>query len=109
MGVESWIEGANVRYARRCGMMLEKFVSPGTRGVPDRILCGNAQVAFIEYKAPGQQPEGHQRRDHARRREAGLVVYVVDDKVEGERIILHHSRNPPGVPCPGYTVTGEKL
>ena len=34
-----------------------KFTSPGTAGVPDRIvLMPGGRIAFVEVKAPGEKP-----------------------------------------------------
>lgn len=60
------------------GGTCEKFVSPGKRGVPDR-LCSlrNGKLFFVETKAPRKGPTAAQKRDHARRRARGFNVYVV--------------------------------
>lgn len=58
-----------------------KWVSPGHRGVPDDILilpCFDPHVIFIEAKAPGEVPEPHQEREHARLEKAGGSVCVLD-------------------------------
>lgn len=63
------------------GGLCEKFVSPGKRGVPDRIItwpCG--MIHFIETKAPGKKPDPCQDRDHAERRKRGAHVFVLDTK-----------------------------
>jgi hypothetical protein len=56
-----------------------KWVSPGLRGVPDRVvvLPGN-RIFFVELKAPGEVPEPHQARVHKILRGLGAVVYDVD-------------------------------
>lgn len=40
---------------KQAGGMFLKFVSPGTRGVPDRIMFIGKKIAFVELKAPGQK------------------------------------------------------
>jgi hypothetical protein len=63
------------------GGLCEKHVSPGQRGVPDRLAtwpCG--MMHLIETKAPGKKPDPHQRRDHERRRKRGVRVFVLDTK-----------------------------
>lgn len=60
------------------GGMCEKFVSPGRRGVPDRVASWpGGRVDWIETKAPGGKLKSHQRRDHARRRALGQKVFVL--------------------------------
>ena len=57
-----------------------KFVSPGTNGMPDRIvLMPGGNMCFVEVKAKGQQPRRIQLRRHARLRALGFKVYVLDD------------------------------
>lgn len=54
--------------------MCEKHVSPGRRGVPDRILLYRGFVFFIETKAPKGTVKKHQARDHELRRRCGILV-----------------------------------
>lgn len=35
------------------GWLCWKFVSPGTTGVPDRIVAARNQIVFVELKKPG--------------------------------------------------------
>jgi hypothetical protein len=74
------------------GGLCEKFVSPGRKGVPDRIVtwraCGLARIHFVELKTIGGKLDPWQERDHARRRRLGCHVRViwtkkqVDDYIE---------------------------
>ena len=86
--LEKDIEGAVCDYARRKGVMAEKFTSPNKRSVPDRIfLFPGGKVVFIEFKAPGKKPTEMQKRDHDKRRALGFVVMVVDDVNMGKKIV----------------------
>lgn len=49
------VEGYLVRRVKAAGGWPLKFVSPGTRGVPDRLLIFPGKVMFIEVKRPGQK------------------------------------------------------
>lgn len=80
--------GANVRESKvekhlrlaveRRGGTCEKFVSPGRRGVPDRIISDRRDhVIFVETKAPTGKLKSWQERDHARRRARGFHVYTL--------------------------------
>ena len=72
---------------KRKGMAL-KFVSPGMNGVPDRIvLMDGGRVAFVEVKAPGQQPRTLQRSRHALLRRMGFRLFVLDDVEQIPRIL----------------------
>ena len=56
-----------------------RFVSPGTTGVPDRIvLMPNGRIAFVELKAPGKAPRPLQLARHRLLRSLGFRVYVID-------------------------------
>ncbi len=53
MAAESKLEKECRKLANDSGYELLKWVSPGVRGVPDRILLRPmGRVAFIEFKAP---------------------------------------------------------
>ncbi|MEW5952648.1 MAG: VRR-NUC domain-containing protein [Bacillota bacterium] len=63
---------------RRGGKAL-KLVSPGMRGVPDRlVLLPGAHVVFVEMKAPGEKPTPLQEKRAADLRELGFQVYCID-------------------------------
>lgn len=77
--LEKDIESALCARVKSLGGLCEKFVSPGRRSVPDRIvtLPGGA-IVFVEVKAPGKKPTDLQERDHARRKALGFRVVVID-------------------------------
>lgn len=63
-----------------------KFTSPGTAGVPDRILLmPHGKIAFVEVKAPGEKPRSLQLARHRLLRKLGFRVYVLDhpDQIGG--------------------------
>lgn len=65
-----------------------KFVSPGTVGVPDRIiLMPKGTIAFVEVKAPGEVPRKIQLKRHRQLRALGFRVYVLDDRNKIDEII----------------------
>jgi hypothetical protein len=75
------IEAYFIRRVRETGGVQRKFVSPGVRGVPDRIVgFPNGVFAFVELKAPGETARPDQLREHARWQKLGFLVYVVDSK-----------------------------
>ncbi len=78
---ESVIERYLVREVEKRGGLCEKFVSPGRRSVPDRIITWPFGVIhFVEVKASGKEPRADQLRDHARRRALGVSVFLIDSK-----------------------------
>lgn len=61
------------------GGLCLKFVSPGRRNVPDRlVLLPRRPVIFCELKALGKKPRPGQIREHERLRKLGYAVEVVD-------------------------------
>lgn len=66
---------------RRAGGMTYKFVSPGTTGVPDRLVVfPGGLTAFVEVKAKGKKPRAEQEYQMGRLRGLGCRVFVLDDK-----------------------------
>jgi hypothetical protein len=78
---EREIEAYFVKRVKEAGGLQRKFVSPGHKGVPDRI-CGffDGRFAFVELKRPRKGAEEHQKREHKRWRELGFMVFVIDTK-----------------------------
>lgn len=65
-----------------------KFTSPGTAGVPDRIiLMKGGRMAFVEVKAPGEKLRPLQISRHRLLRRLGFKVYVLDN-VDDIQMIL---------------------
>jgi hypothetical protein len=55
---EKTIEQYFINQVEKHGGEADKFVSPGKRGMPDRIIFvdDNGTVAFAEIKKPGEEP-----------------------------------------------------
>ena len=78
---ESRIEKHFVARVKEAGGLERKFVSPGRRSVTDRIAgFPVGRFAFVELKATGEKPRPDQLREHARWRELGFLVFVLDTK-----------------------------
>ena len=78
--IEKFIEAALVRRVKALGGLCEKFVSPGRRSVPDRLVTlPGGRVVFVEVKAPGKKPTELQERDHWRRRKLGCEVIIINN------------------------------
>lgn len=76
---ENEIEAKLVKAVKAHGGVCWKFVSPGTAGVPDRIvLMPSGRIAFVEVKAPGEKPRPLQRVRIKFLRRLGFKVYVLD-------------------------------
>ena len=84
---ESEIEKRVMLYANTKGVTQFKFVSPNTRGVPDRILIYEGRTLFIEFKKQGEKPTRLQELQIKKLEDAGMTVEVVDGVSVGERIV----------------------
>ena len=77
---ESFIEEKLTKAVKQKGGVCWKFTSPGTAGVPDRIiLMPKGRIAFVEVKAPGEKPRPLQFSRHRLLRRLGFKVYVLDE------------------------------
>lgn len=80
--LESSIERAFVAKLKKLMPELKAFKmsSPGSRGVPDRIILGEfGFVAFIEFKRKGAKPTLLQKTTHEWLEKNGFRVKVCDD------------------------------
>lgn len=94
--LEKEIEKRGGDYARDRGQAEYKFTSPGRAAVPDRLHLAPIPeilrpivakyIRFVEYKRGGQKPTVPQQREHARLRDMGFVVEVVDNVDDAKRI-----------------------
>lgn len=56
-----------------------KFISPGTSGVPDRIvLLPQGKIIFVELKAPGKKPRPMQEYRIKELKALGFRVEIID-------------------------------
>lgn len=85
---ESTLERRLVREVEAVGGLAPKWVSPGNRGVPDRIvILPHGRVVFVELKAPGKQLQPLQRKWMKTLRSLGHRVYKIDSVEDIERFI----------------------
>lgn len=85
---EKQIEHTLVMAVKAAGGMCPKLVSPGTDGMPDRmILLPKGHIGFVEVKAPGKKPRPLQERRHKQLRELGLKVFILDGREQIPEIL----------------------
>ena len=85
---EKQIEHALVMAVNAAGGMCPKLVSPGTDGMPDRmILLPKGHIGFVEVKAPGKKPRPLQERRHKQMRELGFKVFILDGREQIPEIL----------------------
>lgn len=85
---ESKIEKALVTQVKSIGGLAWKFVSPGTAGVPDRlVILPDGRTIYVELKRPGQKPGPLQEYRRKQLQERGHEVYVIDT-IEGVKAFI---------------------
>ena len=85
---EKQIEHALVMAVKAAGGMCPKLVSPGTDGMPDRmILLPKGHIGFVEVKAPGKKPRPLQERRHKQMRKLGFKVFILDGRKQIPEIL----------------------
>ena len=80
MQIEKDIEKYLVRQIKKIGGLCYKFTSPGTRGIPDRIVLYQGDVFFAELKRPGGHPRKDQLKIIEKFNDQFIPVFIVDSK-----------------------------
>lgn len=98
---EAFIEKKLRLAVERVGGKCEKFTTPGTRDVPDRLVTWPwGEMDLVETKAPGKKPRAGQIRDHKARAKLGVPVFLIDNVEDVFRYA--HTRTLPKHPYPEY-------
>lgn len=85
---EKDIEKTFTNAIKKAGGIAPKLVSPGTAGMPDRlVLFRGARVAFVELKQRGEKPRPIQVRRHDLLRGFGFPVYIIDNTEQIPEVI----------------------
>ena len=70
------------------GWMALKLLSQLHRGLPDRLVLAEYGLTFFaEIKTTGEKPTKLQKHCHARLRELGFEVYVIDSTASLEKAV----------------------
>jgi hypothetical protein len=76
---EKQIEQKLVKAVKAEGGMCPKLVSPGTDGMPDRmVMLPRCRIGFVEVKAPGKKPRPLQVKRHKELEALGFPVFILD-------------------------------
>ena len=82
------IEQKLVKAVKAAGGICPKFVSPGTDGMPDRmVLMPGGRIGFVEVKAPGKKPRPLQIRRCGQLSRLGFSVFVLDGTEQIPKIL----------------------
>ena len=86
--LERQVEQALVREVRKHGGIAPKFTSPGTAGMPDRIvILPEGRICFVELKRPGQKSRPIQTRQMDRLTQLGCMVRTIDHPNQIQELI----------------------
>lgn len=90
---ESAVEDYLRDQVKALGGKAYKFVSPGNRGVPDRLVClPGGLTLFIELKAPGKTSTPQQVNRQNELKKLGNYVDVIDTKEKVNKFIEYCKR-----------------
>lgn len=77
---EDYVEKYLTKKCRARGYGCLKFTSPGTNGVPDRIIIANGRILFVETKRAGGKLRRLQEEITGEMRRQGADVRVADTR-----------------------------
>ena len=87
MQFEKEIENYLVKRVKELGGICWKFSSPGTAGVPDRIVMYQSCVTFVELKRPDGHLSEIQKKRLKELDDQKILAQVVSSKEEVDRVI----------------------
>ncbi|MRI74088.1 VRR-NUC domain-containing protein [Enterococcus mundtii] len=88
MQIENDIEKYMVKQVKKIGGLCYKWVSPGTRGVPDRIVIYQRNIFLVELKRPGERPRKDQLKTIEKINDQRVPVLVIDTKEKVDAFIV---------------------
>jgi len=107
---EKELEQLFKKRVREKGGRAYKFVSPGTGGVPDRlVVLPEGKIGFVELKAPGKKPRPDQCCQQRKLEGLGCYVAVVDDPGMIDTVIQEIRDHAAGSTLPGMPEAGGRL
>ena len=86
------IEKKTCKYASDKGWLNFKFVSPTSRGVPDRIYLKDGMIFFIEFKTRIGKLSKYQEHIIRRMQEKGARIYIVSTVQQGMLVVDHEQK-----------------
>lgn len=90
---ENKIEHYLVKQVKAAGGLCFKWVSPGQKNVPDRIVMFSpSRICFVETKSTGKTARKAQARMHAKLWRMGFPVVIIDSKPLVDSFVLKFSK-----------------
>ena len=86
---ESAVEKQICDWAKAQGIRTYKFISPGRKGVPDRMFMKDGIVSFLEIKRPGEKPTLLQCREIRMMLEQSVLAFWCDNAPQGIQILTN--------------------
>lgn len=86
--IENEVEKYFVDQVKKVGALVFKFTSPGTSGVPDRIVCYFGKAYFVELKRPGGKQRPLQKIIQNRLLKQKMDCSVISTKKEVDEFCL---------------------
>lgn len=83
---EGILQSEIARYAKTWGWLFRAVQWRGRRNCPDGFFARNGMIIFIEFKMPDEKPRVGQKEEIQTLRDAGVIVYVVDNLQDGYAI-----------------------
>jgi hypothetical protein len=89
--LEKYLERKIVFKAKKLGYLTYKFVSPSSRGVPDRIFISeNGKLFFVEFKSKKGKLSKLQDKKISELRVRKQSVFVIDDEEIGMKLLMEY-------------------
>lgn len=95
--IENEVETFMLKKAVEMGFEFFKFISPGHKGVPDRIAVGHGYTFFVELKrSEDEEPRASQKHTINKLIDKGALAYVVGSKEQAVDLLTKvKSGHPP--------------
>lgn len=97
--IENDVETFMLKKAEEMGFDFYKFVSPGHKGVPDRIVVGHGYTFFVELKrSEDEEPRSSQKHTINKLIDKGALAYVVGSKEQAVDLLTKIKNGHPPKP-----------
>lgn len=88
---EKHIEDDCVAMAEADGWLVRKVLYAGIKGSPDRWFFKNGVLLCVEFKKPGEEPNGQQLKQQAKLNDHGFYVHNINNKKDFETLMWKYN------------------